>query len=98
MVFGINWTQRATEELHAILRLIIRDNPTAALRLGERIYDRVDRLSTQPHLGTFYRGRPKGQIRELYEAPCRIFYRVEESLGTIAIVSIWHAAREEPPL
>ena len=51
MDFKIVWTLRSREDLRDIATFIAKDNPQAALKLGELIFARVDTLEKFPELG-----------------------------------------------
>lgn len=47
----LNWTQEAETWLRDIFAYIAQDNPVAAARVVEGIYDRVQILSEFPQIG-----------------------------------------------
>lgn len=51
MDFKLVWTPLARDDLREIASYIARDNPAAALRVGERILRSVEPLKTMPQLG-----------------------------------------------
>ncbi|RXK56576.1 type II toxin-antitoxin system RelE/ParE family toxin [Oleiharenicola lentus] len=73
----IIWTEPALADLEAIASYIALDKPTAAKRLVQRVFARVDQLAIFPLSG----GKPSGladtPYRQLVINPLRIFYRVE---------------------
>jgi len=72
------WTEPALLDLDEIAEYIALDNPSAASRYAQRVFDRVAKLEQFPKSGK----RPKelhGSVyREIVVSPCRIFYRIEE--------------------
>ena len=48
MDFKIVWTLRSREDLRDIATFIAKDNPPAALKLGDLIFARVDSLEQFP--------------------------------------------------
>ena len=55
MDFKIVWTLRSREDLRDIATFIAKDNPPAALKLGDLIFARVDTLEKFPELGRWCR-------------------------------------------
>lgn len=72
------WTDPALQELNAIAEYIALDNPAAASRLVEEIFDKTDRLEDFPKSGRIPPELPNSVYREVVVLPCRIFYRVDE--------------------
>jgi plasmid stabilization system protein ParE len=94
--FQIIWTLRSREDLRSIATFIARDNPPAALKLGEQIFARVDTLAQFPELGRIVPERGEPHIREIVVKPYRIIYRLKKSENQIEILRVWHGARGEP--
>lgn len=72
------WTEPALQELHAIAEYIGLDNPAAASRLVEEVFDKIDRLEDFPQSGRTLPELPDSVYREVVVPPCRIFYREDE--------------------
>jgi len=89
----VRWTSPATEDLYRIVRRIQQDNPSAALRVGERLYDGCSGLANFPSLGRT--GRIAG-TRELVISglPYIIVYRIQGTF--VEIVRIYHRAQDWP--
>jgi plasmid stabilization system protein ParE len=60
----------------------------------ERIFDRTADLAAQPRVGATVPERDEETLRELFENPYRIVYRILEQ--QIDIVAVVHAARRFP--
>ena len=73
------WTEPALQELSAIAEYIALDNPTAASRLVEEVFDKTDRLEGFPQSGRIPPELPNSVYREVVVPPCRIFYRDDET-------------------
>ena len=73
------WTEPALQELSAIAEYIALDNPTAASRLVEEVFDKTDRLEGFPQSGRIPPALPNSVYREVVVPPCRIFYREDET-------------------
>ena len=72
------WTELALQELSAIAEYIALDNPAAASRLVEEVFDKTDRLEDFPHSGRVPPELPNSVYRDVVVPPCRIFYREDE--------------------
>jgi toxin ParE1/3/4 len=75
----IVWTEPAKIRIKDILSFIAFDNRDAALRLGERILDGIDRLMEFPKSGRKLPELPRAPFRELVIRPCRVIHLVQES-------------------
>jgi toxin ParE1/3/4 len=73
----IIWTEPALQELNAFAEYIALDNPEAASRLVEEVFDKTDRLQDFPQSGRIPPELPNSVYREVGVPPCRIFYREE---------------------
>lgn len=78
------------------VRFIAKDNPDAAVRVGNGLIDRVSILENFPLVGSFYPKHPG--VRKLVSRPYIIFYRVRPAENCVDILRYWHAARGEPEL
>ena len=87
------WTRTALRNLDNLGRYIARDDPAAAARTVERIFEAVDNLADNPAMGRA--GRVAG-TRELVVTgtPYIVPYRVVES--TLEVLRVFHAARRWP--
>ncbi|MCK9237977.1 MAG: type II toxin-antitoxin system RelE/ParE family toxin [Thiopseudomonas sp.] len=54
------------------------DNPAAASRLIEEVFNKVERLENFPKSGWILPELPNSVYREVVVPPCRIFYREDE--------------------
>lgn len=84
------WTEPALVDLDEIAEYIALDDPVAASRFVQKIFDRLDRLKTYPKSGKIPSELPDTPYREVIVAPCRTFYRIEKDT-----VYILHITRSE---
>ena len=75
------WTEPALQELDAIAEYIALDNPAAASRLVEEIFDKTDRLENFPKTGRIPPELPNSVYRDVVVPPCRVFYREDDVNG-----------------
>ena len=98
MVYRTLWTDQAVADLREISEFIARRNPQAALKLGEAIFARVERLPDFPFMGRMVPEVGRSNLREIIYGSYRIFYRVIERTKIIEVLRVWHAARGEPDI
>ena len=61
----IRWTFEAETWLKDIYNYIAHDNPSAAAKVVEGIYEKAQLLKEYPEIGYQYRSEPEGEIRIL---------------------------------
>ena len=90
---GIRWSTRAFKDLERIFKRISKDNPAAAEKVVNTIYDGCTSLRTFPNRGRI--GRMKGR-RELVLAPLPyiVVYRIKEQV--VEISHVYHGAQDWP--
>jgi plasmid stabilization system protein ParE len=86
----ISWTDEAQRWLNDIFEYIAADNPQAATRTVEGIYDRAQDLRRFPELGARYAASSRN-VRILLYGHYRIAYLVKED-GNIDILGVFHGA------
>jgi len=96
--FKIVWTLRSRQDLREIATFIARDNPAAAIKLGDLIFARVDSLENFPELGRVVPERNQASIREIVVKNYRVVYRLRHSENIIEVLRVWHGARGEPEI
>ena len=79
----LTWTAESERWLRDIHDFIAHDNPTAATRTIETLYQKVEILREFPESGYRYWQRPDRQIRILLHGHYRIAYVIKDS-GAIA--------------
>ena len=71
------WTEPALLDLDEIAEYIALDDPLAASRYVQRVFDRVERLEAHPKAGKRPPELQRLPYREVVVPPCRVFYRIE---------------------
>ena len=84
------WTEPALLDLDEVGDYIALDNPVAASRTIQKIFNRVERLEIYPNSGKRPAELPRTPYREIVVPPCRIFYRTEKDQ-----ILILHVMRSE---
>jgi len=89
----ILWTPRAALDLNEIVDYISGDNPSAAIRVGDRIHEYIGKLTSSPEIGRI--GELPG-TRELviHPWPYIVVYRLEAD--SVRIIRVRHAAQQWP--
>jgi len=87
----INWTEEAERWLQDIYSYIAQDNPEAARRVIQNLYDKTQALSEFPELGHRYHRIPNQHIRILVQGHYRIAYLIKAS-GEIDVLGVFHGA------
>lgn len=90
MARRISWSQRALDDLDAILAHIAQDSPRNASAVHDRILARLDSLPEQPDQGRRLR-ELDGAFREVIVQSWRVVYLVSEA--EVRIVAVIHTAR-----
>jgi addiction module RelE/StbE family toxin len=96
MGWEIIFSPQAVADLESVVRFIAKDNPEAALRVGNALLDRVSILKDFPFIGSAY-AQCSG-VRKLVWRPYVIFYRVRPEERRVEILRYWRGARHEPEL
>jgi len=87
----INWTEEAEAWLKEIFDYIAADNPTAAGRVVDGIYEKAHVLRHFPQIGHRYDPLPNREIRILLYGHYRIAYLVKSDQD-IDILGVFHGA------
>ena len=86
----IRWTEEAAAWLSNIYEYISEDNPVAAQKVVEGIYEKVQVLKVFPKIGYKYKDEVDGEIRILLYGHYRIAYLVKPDL--VEILGVFHGA------
>ncbi len=89
----IRWTNEAEIWLKDIYEYIAQDDPAAAIKVLEGIYEKAQVLISFPETGYKYRPEPEGDIRILLYGHYRIAYLIR-SQNTIDILGVFHGSLE----
>ncbi len=71
----IVWTESAISDLNDIAEYIALDKLSAAKKLVQKIFSRVELLSDSPNSGRKPPELGESRYREVIVGPCRVFYR-----------------------
>ncbi len=86
----VRWTRPALSDFIEAQEFIARDDPQAASRTAERLWEAAEHLTENPHIGR--KGHVAG-TRELVvtRTPYLIVYRTRDEV--VEILRIWHGRR-----
>ena len=90
------WTERASNDIEAIVHYIARRNPRAASQIGFGIYDRAQILLQHPQTGTTLDELRDGGWHKLIYRRWKIIYTIRGD--DIIIGRVWPAAMGEADL
>jgi toxin ParE1/3/4 len=86
----IKWTEEAALWLQKIFDYIALDNPFAAQRVVQGIYEKAQVLKKFPEIGYKYGVQAEGEIRVLLYGHYRIAYIYK--YNTVEILGVFHGA------
>lgn len=91
---SVTWTATAADQLQAVRDYLARSSPGYAQALAGRIVARADALDGQPLSGAEVPEYGDPDVREVFEHPYRIIYRVAGP--DVQIIAIIHSSRRLP--
>lgn len=90
----VHWTDLAVENLADIHEYIARSSPQYALRMVDRLTRRSQQIGSFPYSGRVVPETNHPNVREVFEGPYRILYRIKTD--QIDVVAVIHGAQEWP--
>ena len=90
----ILWSPLSLDRVTEIAKYIDQDNPSAAKKWVETIFEKVELLKSSPQSGRVVPETRSDDIRELLYGNYRIIYRLEEN--TVSILTIRHGKQILP--
>jgi plasmid stabilization system protein ParE len=88
----IRWTSEAETWLQDIHDYIFQDNPSAATRVIQGIYEKAQMLGRFPDMGLQYRSEKEGEVRILLYGHYRIAYLRHTMEDVVDILGVFHGA------
>jgi toxin ParE1/3/4 len=82
----IFWSPLAAERLEDIYEYISVDNKSAAKKVVERIFKKIESLAKNPERGRKVPETNREEIREVFEGEFRIIYRIESKRVSILTI------------
>lgn len=96
MGWQVIWSDESLSNLKALVDYIAQDDPEVAVRYADALIDNVVTLADFPHKGTVYRTLETRTVRKLSNPPYRVFYQLDEPCQRVEVLSVRHAAMDEP--
>jgi toxin ParE1/3/4 len=90
--FKVILSQKAVNDLEGIVDYISRDDPGAALRVGNDLVNRAESLAEMPWRGRALHKRPG--VRRIVRNPYLIIYRIDEAEKAVMVLRFWHGSRD----
>ncbi len=90
----IEWSPLAIQRVSEIADYISRDNPRAAVGWVDRVFDKVQRLSSFPESGRHVPEVNREDIREILYGNYRIIYRLGST--TVFVLTVRHGKQLLP--
>ena len=90
----IIWSPLAIDRASEIAEYISQDNPTAANKWIDNIFNKVEVLQSSPEIGRIVSEIARKEIRELIFGNYRIIYRLEKL--SISILTVRHSKQILP--
>ena len=88
----VHWTDLAIENLADIHEYIARSSSQYAPRMVDRLTRRSEQIGSFPHAGRVVPEIEHPNIREVFEGPYRIIYRIRTD--RIDVLAVIHGARQ----
>ena len=90
----VRWTNHATEHLLGIYEFIVGDSEHNALRMIDRLTHRSIQIAEFPKSGRRVPEYDDEQVREVFEGPYRLIYRIlPDQVDVLAVI---HGSRLLP--
>lgn len=80
------WTEPALNDLDAIADYIALEDPVAARKFVQRVFQHVEQLAVHPRSGSQPQELKGWRYRQIVESPCRVFYRQERDVVYVLYV------------
>ena len=98
MDYKVIWTDEAIGDLRQLVAYISRNNPAAAVKLGEALIQKSMLLAVHPCFGRVFRKLNKDNVREIPISPYRLIYEIDDANSLIFVRMLHHGARQEPEI
>jgi len=90
----VEWTETATTHVVALRDYLLGVSSPYAQVIADRIVRKTEVLQAQPYLGAEVPEYRDESLRELFEHPYRILYRVRDD--RVQVVAVIHSSRRMP--
>ena len=83
------------EDVRQVVSYIADDNPTATLRVGQRILNFSRLFESSPRMGHVYLNEG-GEVRVSVVDDYKIYYSYDDTRDCVTVHHVWHGARQPP--
>ncbi|MFL6262185.1 MAG: type II toxin-antitoxin system RelE/ParE family toxin [Thermoanaerobaculia bacterium] len=97
MAYRILWSDSALERATEFFDFIAKENPTAAQRVVQDLFYRVEALAEHPFLGRRLSEETDPSLRRLVIGNYIVVYRVNEARQVISISAVRHFRQRPLP-
>jgi toxin ParE1/3/4 len=94
MASKVIWSEDALD-LNQAISYIAKDNPDAALRVGEKLLEHTRLLANFPMMGRAYLTE-ENEMRLCLSGTYRIYYSYNAQKDLVLIHHVWHGSRQDP--
>lgn len=91
----VRWTNSATRHWEESLDYIEAENPTAAQRIAESVFDVIQMLATHPYAGRVRRNKITRQFA-VPRSPFIIAYEVDQPEDILWVLAVYDGRRRWP--
>ena len=87
--YFVNMTQNAENDLNEIIMFIAQSNPMNALKIMDRIMERVNSLNQFPQKGAYVPellAKNIKEYRQITEPPWKIIYRIDGKIVNVLVI------------
>ena len=97
MAYRILWSDSALERATEFFDFIAEENPAAARRVVQGLFDRAEALSEQPLLGRRLSEAVDPSLRRLVVGSYILVYQVNEARQTVSVLAVRHFRQRSLP-
>jgi toxin ParE1/3/4 len=97
VAYRILWSDSALERANEFFDFIAKENPAAARRVIQDLFDRVEALAEHPFLGRRLSEEADPSLRRFVIGSYIVVYRVNEARQVISIAAVRHFRQRPLP-
>lgn len=97
MAYRVLWSEAALSRVAEFLDFIAKENPAAARRVIQDLFDRVAVLADQPRMGRRLSATADTDVRRLVAGKYVVVYQIHEPRKTITILAARHSRERSLP-
>lgn len=97
MSFRVLWSESALDRAAELFDFIAEENPAAATRVIQDLFDRVEAVCEHPRLGRRLSEHVDDSVRRLVIGNYVVVYQIEETSQVITILGVRHSRERYLP-